>query len=95
MVKMTTKKEKPQTSVKEIASNAKLALKVLMNEKNFKAASEIDSLVPDQPGLYCLRIKDIKNLNGIFLQTLKERKHNIIYIGIASKVFKRECLAKN
>ncbi|GAB3336544.1 hypothetical protein GCM10027429_19990 [Marivirga atlantica] len=94
MVKMTTKKEKPQTSVKEIASNAKLALKVLMNEKNFKAASEIDSLVPDQPGLYCLRIKDIKNLNGIFLQTLKERKHNIIYIGIASKSLQKRMLGQ-
>lgn len=62
-----------------------LAEKVLMNEKNFKSAATIDSLVPDQPGLYALRIKDIKNLPSTFSKELALRKHNLIYIGIASK----------
>ncbi len=66
--------------------------KILMNEKNFKSAATIDNLVPDRPGLYCIRIKDINKLPKPFNSLLNERNHNIIYIGIASKSLYRRFL---
>lgn len=62
---------------------------ILMNEKNFKSASVTDSKVPDKPGLYCIRISDVRNLPSPFKEYLTERKHNIIYIGIASTSLKK------
>lgn len=70
--------------------DATLAQKVLMNEKNFKSAGTIDNQLPDQPGLYCLRILQPKTLPTFFSKVLKTRNHNnIIYIGIASKSLKK------
>lgn len=65
---------------------------MLMNEKNFKSASTIDKLVPDSPGLYCIRIRDIKVLPNPFDGHIKERNHNIIYIGIASQSLRKRFL---
>ncbi len=59
--------------------------KHLMDEKSFKSAAIIDNLVPHIPGLYCIRINDISKLPKPFDNLIKERKHNIIYIGIASQ----------
>jgi len=61
-----------------------LALKVLMNEKNFKPAGTIQNLIPDQPGLYGIRIDNANNLPEPFATHLKNRNHNILYIGIAT-----------
>jgi hypothetical protein len=61
-----------------------LLLKMLMNEKNFKIAGSIDDKVPDTPGLYCIRISNPELLSPLFAQHLKERGHNILYIGIAT-----------
>ena len=66
-----------------------LVQKVLMNEKNFKSVGIIDRQLPNQPGLYCLRIAQPKNLPVKFLDVLETRDHNIIYIGIASKSLKK------
>lgn len=63
----------------------KLAAKILMNEKNFKEASKISTILPATPGLYCIRIKDSQFLKSSLSQVLEERKHNIIYIGIATQ----------
>ena len=63
-----------------------------MNEKNFKLASEIDSQVPHNSGLYCIRIKNANALPAPFGRILKERNINIIYIGIASKSLNRRML---
>jgi len=60
-------------------------VKTLMDEKNFKNASDIDNRIPNSPGLYCIRIKEITKLPKYFAEHLADRKHNIIYIGIASK----------
>ena len=60
-------------------------VKTLMNEKNFKSASVINDIVPNSPGLYCVRIKEISKLPKYFAKQLADRKHNIIYIGIASQ----------
>jgi len=63
-------------------------VKTLMNEKKFKSASAIDSIVPNSPGLYCVRIKEISKLPKHFAEHLADRKHNIVYIGIASQSLK-------
>lgn len=63
-----------------------------MDERNFKTASSVDDLVPDRPGLYCIRIKDENLLPEPFNNYLLERKHNIIYIGIAFTSLKKRFL---
>lgn len=85
------KTKQPFTS---ISTKPGLLAKVLMNEKNFKSASDIDDLVPEVPGMYCIRIKDSKALPKFFGDALAERNHNIIYIGIASQSLKKRFLGQ-
>ncbi|MGF7059953.1 hypothetical protein HNR33_003642 [Brassicibacter mesophilus] len=71
----------------------------LMNEENFKSAMIIDNLMPSNSGIYCIRIKDITTLPTPFDKIIKERHHNIIYIGIAiqslnKRFLKQELRAK-
>jgi hypothetical protein len=63
-------------------------VKTLMNENNSKSASAIDNITPNSPGLYCVRIKEISKLPKHFAEHLADRKHNIVYIGIASQSLK-------
>jgi hypothetical protein len=77
-----------------VNQDIELLCKVLMNEKNFKSANDIDNLIPDEPGLYCIRIKDHQLLHAPYNTILKERKHNIIYIGIASQSLKKRFLGQ-
>lgn len=79
---------------KKVNQDIQLLCKVLMNEKNFKLANEIDTIVPDEPGLYCIRIKDCQLLTTPFNSHLQERNHNIIYIGIASQSLKKRFLGQ-
>lgn len=65
---------------------------ILIDETNFKRASDVDALVPDKPGLYCILISDILILPSPFKDVLIERKHHIIYIGIASTSLKKRFL---
>lgn len=76
--------EKPQ--------DPSLLEKVLMDEANFKSAAVIDNIVPHSPGIYCIRIKDVKKLPKPFDGLLQERNHNIIYIGIASQSLNKRFL---
>ncbi|MFH1121903.1 MAG: hypothetical protein V1775_18945 [Bacteroidota bacterium] len=71
-----------------------LLLKMLMNEKNFKIAGSIDDKVPDTPGLYCIRISNPDFLPAPFAQHLKERGHNILYIGIATTSLNKRFLGQ-
>lgn len=67
-----------------------LKLKMLMNQNNCISASSIDNLVPNAPGLYCIRIDNAANLPEPFSSYLIERQHNILYIGIATQsLYKR------
>lgn len=66
--------------------------KTFMNEKNFKSVDSIDSLVPHNSGLYCIRITDINKLPKPFNTFLADRQHNIIYIGIATESLNRRFL---
>jgi hypothetical protein len=69
-----------------------LTEKILMNEKNFKSAGTIDNSVPDIPGLYCIRIKEPKNLPTPFSTELENRNHNIVYVGIATQSLNKRML---
>lgn len=59
--------------------------KALMNEEKYRKASDIDTIVPNTSGLYCIRISDIEQLPNPFNIFLANRQHNIIYIGISSE----------
>jgi hypothetical protein len=83
-----------QFSVESIKSDTKLLMKVLINEKNFKAINQCEGGIPDVPGLYCLRIKDPKALDTVFSNVLAERNHTIIYIGVASKSLQNQFLGQ-
>ncbi|SDN11506.1 hypothetical protein SAMN05421813_1437 [Daejeonella rubra] len=88
--KEPTTKQKPKLT--ELSIDIALLEKVLMNEINFKSAATIDNLVPENPGLYCIRIKDIMKLPKPFDTIAKDRKHNILYIGIASQSLSKRFL---
>ena len=61
---------------------------ILLKEKNFKAASEIDEIVPDRPGIYCIKIKKTDLLPAYLSVVLKQREHSYLYLGIATKSLK-------
>ncbi|MBD3862321.1 GIY-YIG nuclease family protein [Olleya marilimosa] len=81
-----------RVTVDSIKSDSNLLMKVLMNEKNFKSVSNSEHLIPDQPGLYCMRIKNKMILDNVFSNVLTERNHNIMYIGMASKSLQKRFL---
>lgn len=94
--KVATPKLKSSKQPKQVAQNlisdVNPLIKNLMNEANFKSINEIDCLVPDASGLYCIRITDVNRLPSPFNSILKERNHNIIYIGIASQSLSKRFL---
>lgn len=94
-IKVNTPKEptiKHKPKLAELSTDIALLEKVLMNEENFKSAASCDNLVSDNPGLYCIRIKDINKLPKPFDRIAKERNHNIMYIGIASQSLNKRFL---
>lgn len=84
-------KVKSQIQVSRTPDNVN---KELMKISNYKSAGSIDLDVPDTPGLYCIRIKDITRLPNPFNKYLADRKHNILYIGIASKSLRTRFLGQ-
>lgn len=92
---IVTKNKKP-SQVRQLTKSLTVDVsqfeKLLMNEKNFKSASSIDNIVPHNPGLYCIRINEIANLPKPFNEIFKDRQHNIIYFGIATKSLNRRFL---
>src|SRR5690606_26196846 len=69
-------------------------VKQLLQKSNFKPAGQIDALVPDLPGLYSIRIKNMNALPKVFRDELSNRKHDILYIGIATKSLSRRMLGQ-
>ena len=63
-----------------------------MKPRNFKSARVIDALVPNKPGLYCIRIDDLQQLPSEYANILQVRQHNILYIGIASRSLQKRFL---
>lgn len=94
-VSVATIIEKPKQVIKTAqvsSADASQLDKILMNEKNFKSAGSIDNLVPQNSGLYCIRISDINKLPKPFNTFLADRQHNIIYIGIATESLNKRFL---
>jgi hypothetical protein len=81
---------KPVSEIRNV--NVELLEKILMNEKNFRNAKEIDGKVSNNPGLYCIRIAKTENLPNPFNRIINERNHNIVYIGIASESLSKRIL---
>lgn len=64
----------------------------LMLESSFQSAGLIDELVPQKPGVYCVRITDFQALPEAYRKALADRGHNFIYIGLASGSLKKRFL---
>lgn len=77
----------PLSKVKKEGSEIN-AIADLLDLKNFKSTSNIESKVPDKPGLYCIRIANPSLLKHSLSKVLQQRNNNIIYIGMASKSLK-------
>lgn len=88
-------KEKQNTSAKTFQriSDQDVEIK-LMNEEVIKPAGSKDLVVPDCPGLYCIRVKNPHLLPAIFSEELQKRGHNIIYIGKATQSLNRRFLSQ-
>lgn len=74
-------------STYEPAKNAvsKISVDQLMDASEFRSVKLLNDLdIPDIPGIYVIKIKDIKKLPEMFSKVLQERKHNILYIGIST-----------
>jgi hypothetical protein len=76
-------------------ANPALAMKVLLNVKNFKPAAGIDKIVPDQSGIYIIRVQRSMLLPKPFREELEARKHNLLYIGVAKESIKKELLERD
>ncbi|MCF6171501.1 MAG: hypothetical protein L3J66_11040 [Bacteroidales bacterium] len=63
-----------------------------MNETSYKSVKDIDFIVSSKPGMYCIKIRNINALPKPFNTELKIRKHNIIYIGIATQSLNKRML---
>lgn len=76
----------PVQSDEVIAVSAEIELDTLLDPKNFEPVSNLnESLIPDTPGLYAIRIKDISMIPQPFSDELQKRGHDILYIGKASR----------
>ena len=60
----------------------------LTSKKDFWVARTVGSTVPDERGIYGIRMTDAKKLPDTFDILLSDRKHRTIYVGIASKSLK-------
>lgn len=92
VAKVPIEKIKKDSVVVEIKDDHGHHETILMKEENFKSAATIDKFIPDEPGIYCIRIKDISYLPEPFNNLIKVRNHNIMYIGIASKSLRKRFL---
>lgn len=57
--------------------------KEMIDEGAFTKCEDIDSLVPDKKGLYCIRLMDNAELPKQYQSELDKRKNTLIYIGKA------------
>ncbi len=61
---------------------AELTEKLITNG-SFTKVSDIDNLVPDEKGLYCIRLIEGERLPSKYQEELEERKSRLLYIGKA------------
>jgi hypothetical protein len=67
---------------------------ILLDHVSFTDAGLIDNKVPDEPGFYCIKIKDSSMLPEPFASSLEKRKSNIVYMGLASKSLQKRFLGQ-
>jgi hypothetical protein len=82
----------PTREIETVQEDITLLTEMLLNEKNFKPLPSCEHQIPALAGLYCIRILDPYAFNKPYCDILKERKHNLIYIGIASKSLRKRFL---
>lgn len=85
----------PPKSIKKVARSKSiehLNIADLLRDDQFKSAHVIDSVVADKPGIYCIRILNPNQLPILFRDNLLGRKHDILYISIATKSLKKRFL---
>lgn len=62
----------------------------LMIVNNFMKVSILtESIIPNEPGLYAIRIKDVNDLPAPFCDELIKRNHDLLYIGMASESLRK------
>lgn len=59
--------------------------KTLINSEDYKIAGEIDAIVPEEEGLYCIRLIEGARLPDEYQAELESRETRLIYIGKAEK----------
>lgn len=69
-------------------------LEELVNDETYFDIKSILNKIPDSPGLYSLYLSESSALPDDFEAELNQRKHGIIYIGIASKSLKNRLKAE-
>lgn len=70
-------------------SAPQMSVEQLMDSSKFRSVKLLNALdIPDVPGVYVIKIRDIKKLPQVFSKVLNERKHNILYIGISEDSLK-------
>lgn len=94
IVLSVTNTQVKQQQFSQIAINSDLFVKVLMNAKNCKTITSCEQNIPNKPGLYCVRVVRPEVLAKPFADVLQNRKHNIIYIGLASQSLKERFLGQ-
>ena len=69
-------------------------LRGLLTSDSFKPAGSIDHVVPQQPGIYAIRVDDRASLPGDFSQLSTQSGHQLLYIGIASQSLHKRFLGQ-
>jgi hypothetical protein len=80
--------------ISQIAGTSDLLIKVLMNANNCKTITSCEQNIPDKPGLYCIRVVRPEAFAKPFAEVLKNRNHDIVYIGLASQSLKKRFLGQ-
>lgn len=91
-ISIVEKEKKTIKSTQLLQIDSNLIEKALMDEEKYSKVSDIDNMVPNTSGLYCIRISGIDKIPNPFDHFLANRQHNIIYIGIAKKSLKTRFL---
>lgn len=66
----------------------------LLHTDRFLPTADIDSLVPDVPGLYAIRVRDSSSLPAPFSTLSSQRGHDLLYVGVASQSLKKRFLGQ-
>lgn len=86
---------KPKNEIIEIAiqsDNQTEIIRVLLEHNNFKKVSDIKNEIPEEPGIYCIKIIDNQSLPFPFNEIVIKNNQNYLYIGIANRNLKKRLL---